>query len=146
MRALPRIRFRYAVVFVAILAAIGWLVAGPLTGNIQYFRTVSEAVESEQADRAADRRFRLAGEVVEGSVRETAAGVEFEVTDGTSVASVVHRGDPPQLFADGVPVVCEGRWEGAHFASDRILIRHGNEYSPPEVDTTVPGASQPDGS
>jgi len=32
--------------------------------------------------------------------------------------------------------VCEGRWGAdAAFASDRIMIRHGNEYEAPDVDS-----------
>ena len=104
-----------------------------LSNNVVYFRTVSEAVATRQSD--GDDRFRMAGEVVPGSVQETATGVSFEVTDGEKTAKVVHVGDPPSLFEDGAPVVCEGRWGAdAVFASDRIMIRHGNEYEPPDVD------------
>ena len=41
---------------------------------------------------------------------------------------VHHRGDPPELFKAGVPVVLEGRWQGDFFASDRILIKHDENY------------------
>lgn len=117
---------------VAVAAIVGLTVA--LSQNVVYFRTVSEAV-AERADGGGDGRFRMAGEVVAGSVTETRDGVRFEVTDGAETAAVVHRGDPPDLFQDGIPVVCEGRWgDGEAFASDRILIRHGNEYEPPSVD------------
>lgn len=105
-----------------------------LSKNVVYFRTVSEAVASRDTD--GGRRFRMAGEVVPGTVTETATGVRFEITDGKETALVVHRGDPPSLFEDGAPVVCEGRWGSkAVFESDRIMIRHGNEYQPPHVDS-----------
>ena len=118
------------------LAAIIIVVLGVvLSKNVVYFRTVSEAVR-ERADGDDDGRFRLAGEVVPGSISETARGVRFEVTDGKATAEVVHRGDPPDLFKAGAPVVCEGRWsDGVAFTSDRILIKHGNEYEPPDVDS-----------
>jgi len=120
-----------AVCAVAVVAIVGLAVA--LSQNVVYFRTVSEAVD-EHDDGGGGGRFRMAGEVVPGSVAETSNGVRFEVTDGKATAEVVHRGDPPDLFKDGAPVVCEGSWrEGGTFASDRILIRHGNEYEPPEV-------------
>lgn len=127
-------RGRYLLAAAVCLAAVGWLVFGQLSENVTYFRTVSEA----RAERD-DGRFRLMGEVVSGSVRETGEGVHFEVTDGAQVAAVVHRGDPPQLFAGGVPVVCEGRWRGEVFESDRIMIRHGNEYRPPNVEQPAGG-------
>jgi cytochrome c-type biogenesis protein CcmE len=108
-----------------------------LSKNVVYFRTVSEAVE-ERAGGGGDGRLRLAGEVVPGSVTETDRGVRFEVTDGQATTQVVHRGDPPDLFEEGAPVVCEGRWrddDADVFASDRILIKHGSEYEPPDVDS-----------
>ena len=121
-----------AVCAVAVVAIVGLAVA--LSQNVVYFRTVSEAVD-EHADGGGDGRFRMAGEVVPGSVEETRGGVRFEVTDGEATAAIVHEGDPPDLFRAGAPVVCEGRWgDGDTFESDRILIRHGNEYDPPEVD------------
>jgi cytochrome c-type biogenesis protein CcmE len=109
-----------------------------LSNNVVYFRTVSEAVHS-RADQGTSR-FRLAGAVVDGSVHETRRGVRFEVTDGKNLVSVDHTGDPPDLFKEGAPVVCEGHWastaRNAVFDSDRILIKHGNDYEPPKVDTS----------
>ena len=118
---------------VAIVAIVVLTVV--LSNNVVYFRTVSEAVSERKSD--GDRRFRIAGKVVPGTVEETARGVDFEITDGKATVAVVHRGDPPSLFKAGAPVVCEGRWtSGAAFASDRIMIRHGSEYKPPKVDVS----------
>lgn len=138
----PR-RLRYVVLGIVCVGAIVALLFGALARNVVYFRTVTEAVDRRVDE--GDRRLRVAGEVVPGSVVESADGVEFELTDGTTTIRVVHRGDPPQLFADGVPIVSEGKWGAADaFASDRILIRHGNEYKPPSVDSDkAPAASTP---
>jgi cytochrome c-type biogenesis protein CcmE len=114
---------------VAAVVAIVVLVVA-LSQNIQYFRTVSEAV----GHRSDTSQFRMAGAVVNGSIRSTAAGVDFKITDGKATALVVQHGDPPQLFKDGAPVVCEGHWgHDGRFVSDRILIKHGNDYRPPAV-------------
>ena len=85
-------------------------------------------------------RFRLAGAVVPGSIDETPRGVQFELTDGKKTVAVVHRGDPPELFknerAGGRARAAGPRCDaGAPFDSDRIMIKHGNEYEPPKVDT-----------
>ena len=115
-----------AVIAIVVLAVV-------LSENVVYFRTVSEAVAQRQSQ--GDDRFRLAGEVVPGSINETNDGVRFRVTDGKSTATIVHVGDPPELFKPGAPVVCEGHWgRGRAFDSDRIMIRHGNDYEPPDVD------------
>ena len=60
----------------------------------------------------------------------------LQPTDGTARVKVLHHGDPPELFKDGIPVVCEGRWQGDTFESDRIMIKHGAEYRPPSVDAS----------
>jgi cytochrome c-type biogenesis protein CcmE len=115
-----------AVVAIVVLAVV-------LSENVVYFRTVSEAVANRRAQ--GHDRFRLAGKVVPGSIAETAKGVRFRVTDGKATATVVHIGDPPDLFKAGAPIVCEGRWgTGSEFDSDRIMIRHGNDYQPPKVE------------
>ncbi|HET7721591.1 MAG TPA: cytochrome c maturation protein CcmE, partial [Acidimicrobiales bacterium] len=62
-------------------------------------------------------------------------GVSFKVTEGGETVSVVHRGDPGDLFKDGAPVVCEGRFaKGGVFESDRLMIKHGAEYRPPPAE------------
>lgn len=135
-------RTRYIVAAVICVLVVGGLLWFGLSRNIVYFRTASEAVNTRTATGSA--RFRLAGAVVPGSVRETADGVEFQVTDGATTVPVVHKGDPPELFKEGAPVVCEGNWsKGAAFDSDRIMIKHGNEYTPPTVSITTPTPAAP---
>jgi cytochrome c-type biogenesis protein CcmE len=130
-------RTRYIVAGAVCAAAIIVIVVlgVVLSNNVVYFRTVSEAVS--ERDSTGDDRFRMAGEVVPGSIEETADGVRFDVTEGGDTVTVVHAGDPPDLFKDGAPVVCEGTWESGGalvFDSDRILIKHDNEYKPPDAD------------
>ena len=111
-----------------------------LSANVVYFRTVSEAVARRPDD--GSKRFRIAGQVVRGTVMEGAGRVEFEITDGKAAVTVVHHGDTPALFKDDVPVVCEGRWgSGRNFASDRILIKHGSAYEPPKVKSKRAGST-----
>ena len=133
MTDLRRRRRAWIAVGMCVAALVAIVALGVvLSENVVYFRTVSEAV-AQRTEQGSDR-FRLAGEVVPGTIREVRRGVRFEVTDGEATASVLHRGDPPDLFEDGAPVVCEGKWGRAAFDSDRIMIRHGNEYTPPDVD------------
>ena len=127
-------RLRYIVAGGLCAGAVVFLLVGGLSRNIIYFRTTSEAVRDRTEQ--GTNRFRLMGAVVTGSQRPTNDGVAFEVTDGVERVKVVHHGSPPELFKDGVPVVCEGRWKGDVFDSDRIMIKHGSEYRPPAVDAS----------
>jgi len=138
-RVVPRRRARYIVAVggcvIAVIAIA--LLAVELSGNVVYFRTVSEAVHDRKD--LGTSRFRLAGAVVPGTIVETKRGVDFQVTDGKHTVTVDHTGDPPDLFKPKAPVVVEGHWASraldAPFASDRILIKHGNDYEPPKVNT-----------
>jgi cytochrome c-type biogenesis protein CcmE len=127
------VRLRWWVCAVVCLGAVAWLLTAGLASNVQYFQTASEAV----ADRTADgtQTLRLAGAVVPGSIRQSATGVDFAVTDGHATVQVDHEGSSPELFAAGAPVVCQGHWAGQVFDSDLILIKHGSDYRPPKVTT-----------
>lgn len=129
-----RPRYIGAAVICGLTVIVGVVLVVVLSQNVVYFRTVSEAVHDRKGQ--GSDRFRLAGAVVPGSVKQTGHGVDFEVTDGKQTVKVVHQGDPPELFKPKAPVLCEGRWgRGLTFDSDRILIRHGAKYEPPKVNT-----------
>lgn len=130
-------RLRAFTVPVAGLAAVlgGVLVFGDLGGELVYYRTPTEAVE-QRRDGTDDRRFRLAGTVVEDSVVPSGTGsVAFTVTDGVTTVDVAHTGAPPQLFRDGIEVVVEGAWQDERFTSDTMLVKHDEEYYPPDAET-----------
>ena len=122
----PGGRRRAWIAVALIAAALGFLVFRGLGDATVYFLTADEAVSQRNA--LGDRRFRVEGEVVPGSVRRGAQGVTFRIREGGVTVDVLHRGDPPELFQPGIPVVLEGRWEGERFGSDRILVRHTEEY------------------
>jgi cytochrome c-type biogenesis protein CcmE len=122
----PARRWRPVVAGLVAAVAVGVLLWQGLGSATVYFKTASEAVA--QRDELGDRRFRLEGVVVDGSRRAADGIVEFQVEEDGVRVDVVHRGDPPELFQDSIPVVLEGRWQGDHFSSDRILVKHTSEY------------------
>jgi len=122
-----------------VLAALGFLVFQGLGNATLYFRTADEAVA--QRSQLGERRFRIEGDVVDGSVQQSGNDVSFVLTSKSVEVPVRHKGDPPELFRPGIPVVLEGRFEGDHFASDRILVKHSETYvadNPDRVQTTSP--------
>ncbi len=132
-------RSRLWIAGVVVIAALGFLVFQGLGNATLYFRTADEAVA--QRAELGDRRFRIEGDVVDGSVRQTGDDVTFTLTKNAVEVPVRHRGDPPELFRPGIPVVLEGRFRGDHFSSDRIMVRHSETYvaeNPERVANTVP--------
>ena len=132
-------KWRIAAVVVVIAAAIGFLVFKGLGDATVYFKTADEAV-AEKED-LGDRRFRVEGAVVTGSIQQTAAGIRFEIISAGEVVPVRYDGnEPPELFKEGIPVVLEGHWDGDVYASDQILVKHTSEYreeNPDRVDDYV---------
>lgn len=124
---------------VVVLGALGFLVYQGLGNATLYFRTADEAVA--QRAELGDRRFRIEGDVVAGSVAQVGQDVTFRIASNGVEVPIVHRGDPPELFQPGIPVVLEGRFQGELFASDRILVKHSETYvaeNPERVANTVP--------
>ena len=123
---------------IVVLAALGFLVFQGLGNATMYFRTADEAVA--QREQLGDRRFRIEGDVIDGSVRQVGNDVSFTLVKNNVQVPVQHKGDPPELFRPGIPVVLEGRFQGDHFASDRILVKHSETYvakNPERVTTTL---------
>lgn len=107
-----------------------------------FFLNADEAVAQKQD--LADKRFRLQGTVVPGSVTRTADGVSFAVTYKGVQVPVDHVGDPPQLFQPDIPVVLEGHWNDSQtaFASDRIMVKHTEEYDAKNPERLTDAESQ----
>lgn len=122
-----------------VAVALGLLVFKGLGNATLYFRTADEAVA--QRDVLGDKRFRIQGNVVAGTVQQVDNDVAFDISSNDAVVHVRHRGDPPELFKPGIPVVLEGRFQGNDFASDRILVKHSETYvaeHPERVTSTLP--------
>lgn len=132
-------KLRIIAVVVIVLGAIAFLVFKGLGDATVYFKTADEAVAEK--DELGDRRFRVEGAVVTGSVRDVGDAVEFEIISAGEVVPVVYNGnEPPELFREGIPVVLEGRWDGDVYASDLIMVKHTTEYreqNPDRVDEYV---------
>lgn len=130
-----------------VLGALGFIAVKSLGDASMFFYNADEAVAHR--DDLGDRRFRLQGTVEEGSVHQTAGTVEFVVFFGGAEVDVVHQGDPPELFQPNIPVVLEGRWDGDHFASDRIMVKHSSSYAEENPDrlepVDAPAADDPSG-
>jgi cytochrome c-type biogenesis protein CcmE len=125
-----------------VLAALGFLVFRGLGNATLYFRTADEAVA--QREQLGERRFRIEGTVVAGSVSSSGGVVFFRIAGDREQVNIVHRGDPPELFKPGIPVVLEGRFQDGGFASDRMLVKHTESYvaDHPERVTSVPADSR----
>lgn len=114
-----------------VVALVIALIVTNLSSGLTYYLYPSEAI-AQRGDFPDGTRFRLAGDVVEGSIVETGDELSFVVSDGIDEVTVDMDGRVPPLFADGVPVLVEGAWLADRFAADEAVIRHDENYSVPE--------------
>lgn len=128
-RRFDRSRLRLGVVIAVICGALAFLVFQGLDNATQFYRDADDAVAA-RAD-LGSKRFRLQGVVRPGSITDVGPDVHFEVEYNCVVVPVEHEGTRPSLFKDGIPVVLEGAFLAGTeqtFASDRIIVRHTEEY------------------
>ena len=100
-----------------------------LFGNIVYYWSPTELV----AHTDSQGMVRLGGMVVPGTLnwdRENKRAT-FAITDGQTQVPVRCTGNPPQMFREGIGVVVEGQMVDGVFHTDRVMVKHSNEYRAP---------------
>lgn len=87
---------------------------------------------------APDRRLRVGGMVVEGSIlRGAGETVRFAVTDYAETVEVTFTGVLPDLFGEGQGAVAEGYFRGGVFEADEVLAKHDETYMPKNISDTL---------
>jgi len=124
----------------ALLVAGGMLAVVALGGigqNLVYYWTPTEMLA--QGGKAYGATIRLGGLVQPGSINWDARHTEltFRVASDPNPNSpsvlVKARETPPQMFREGIGIVVEGTFDRSQvFTSNRLMVKHSNEYRPPK--------------
>jgi len=133
MRLRKRQRLLLVAAAAVLLGGATGLVLLALSDSIAFFVTPSD-IAAHKVD--VDRRFRLGGLVVPGSVERSGedGAVAFALTDQAHEVRVRYRGLLPDLFREGQGIVAQGRLAGdGVFMADEVLAKHDENYMPPEV-------------
>ncbi len=112
---------------------MAYLAFGGIGENLVYYWSPTELREA--GPRAFGASVRLGGLVEPGSVERQPDGLtmSFAVTDGKASVSVVAKTVPPAMFREGIGVVVEGTMvRDGHFETQRLMVKHDNEYRAPE--------------
>ena len=124
--------FSVGAILVATTALL-YLSFGGIGENLVYYWTPTEM--ADHGDEAVGAQIRLGGVVEAGSLKwdKESNDLTFRVSDGDHAVAVEGRSIPPQMFREDVGVVVEGtlRTDGV-FVSDRLLVKHDNQYQAPE--------------
>ena len=132
--------------FMLLFATAAALVLAAFEENIVFFYSPTELARiMEQQPIPPERRLRIGGLVVEGSVGRDTDGVTitFRVTDTVEVVPVKFRGLLPDLFREGQGIVAEGSMaRDGTFVASEVLAKHDETYMPKEVAEALKAAGQ----
>lgn len=117
----------------AVLALAAALVLSALEDSVVYFYGPTD-LQSKPLD---NRRIRVGGLVVEGSVAINGKETRFAVSDGKNDVTIKYEGALPDLFREGQGIIAEGIYDGTGFTADTVLAKHDETYMPKEVAETL---------
>lgn len=112
--------------------ALGYISFSDMGEDLVYYWSPTELLAR---DDAMNHIVRLGGQVEPGSIDwdKEAQTVAFTLSDGEASVPVFSTGNPPQMFRDNIGVVVEGSLDGKGvFQTDKIMVKHSNEYKAPE--------------
>jgi cytochrome c-type biogenesis protein CcmE len=135
-------RTRLMIAAFVVLAALAFLVFRGLGNATLYFRTADEAI-AHRTD-LGERRFRLEGTVVPGTIQQVGETTNFSVTSKGVTVDVHNSGQPVGIFREDIPVVLEGHFAAGSnlFQSDRIMVKHSADYQEEHPDRVTGAAGQ----
>ena len=106
------------------------LILYSLNSNLDYFFTPSE-LKSQNIP--SDKRVKLGGMVMKGSVERISSQISFVVTDYESSLKVIYEGIVPDLFKEESGVVVLGFYKNEIVYAEEVLAKHDENYMPPNI-------------
>jgi cytochrome c-type biogenesis protein CcmE len=127
----------------ALFAVAVGLTSWALRENLNAFYAPADVVGGKAP---VDRRIRVGGLVVKGSVQRSAESlhVEFQLTDGAGTFTVGYDGILPDLFREGQGILATGKLGAdGRFVAEEVLAKHDEKYMPPEIKEAMEKGGHP---
>jgi len=122
----------YSILFVLLFSVSGIsLILYSLNSNLDYFFTPTEL---KQQKISSDKRIKLGGMVLKGSVERESSQISFVVTDYENSLRVIYDGIVPDLFKEESGVVVLGFYKDDMVFAEEVLAKHDENYMPPNLD------------
>ena len=113
-------------------SALGsFLIIRALDSNLDFFFTPSELFKEELPN---NKRIKVGGMVLEGSVTRDKTNISFVITDYEGSINVEFDGLVPDLFKEGSGVVVLGYLKDKTLIAEDVLAKHDENYMPPSID------------
>ena len=120
------------VLLILTTSALGsFLIIRALDSNLDFFFTPSELFKEEIPN---NKRIKVGGMVLEGSVTRDKTNISFVITDYEGSIDVEFDGLVPDLFKEGSGVVVLGYLKDKTLIAEDVLAKHDENYMPPSID------------
>jgi len=121
----------YSILFVLLFSVSGIsLILYSLNSNLDYFFTPTEL---KDRNIPADKRIKVGGMVLSGSVERISSSISFVITDYENSIKVEYEGIVPDLFKEDSGVVVLGNLKDKILYAEEVLAKHDENYMPPNI-------------
>ena len=129
----PQRKRRLTTVFLILISSAfgSFLIIKALDSNLDFFFTPSELYAQNIPD---NKRIKVGGMVLEGSVKRDKTNIIFEITDYKNSITVNFNGIVPDLFQEGSGVVVLGYMNKDVILAEEVLAKHDENYMPPNLE------------
>ena len=122
----------YSILFVLLFSVSGIsLILYSLNSNLDYFFTPTELKDNNIP---ADKRIKVGGMVLSGSVERISSSISFVITDYENSIKVEYEGIVPDLFKEDSGVVVLGNLRDKILYAEEVLAKHDENYMPPNIE------------
>ena len=131
-------KLKFVVGSAIILGVLVWLGISGVQESKTYYATIPEL--RAQGDDAYQKRLRVAGEVVPGSIRRQDRQVRFQIHQGQDRLEVVYVGQEPlpDTLVDDAQAIVTGQYTPEHsFVAEKVQAKCASKYE------ALPPGAQP---
>ena len=122
----------YSILFVFLFSVSGIsLILYSLNSNLDYFFSPTEL---KDRNIPADKRIKVGGMVLSGSVERISSSISFIITDYENSIKVEYEGIVPDLFKEDSGVVVLGNLRDKILYAEEVLAKHDENYMPPNIE------------
>ena len=124
---MPKAKFIIAILGLSIVA-IGWMVLDFESEEVPFI-SVADLLELHES--FSQEKFRLGGNVIEGSIQysKDKLDISFNLKQGDATLPVTHHSAAvPDLFKDGSQVIVEGVYNEGIFVAENLMTKCASRY------------------
>tara|TARA_B100000941_G_C28486246_1_gene545153 strand:+ start:127 stop:537 length:411 start_codon:yes stop_codon:yes gene_type:complete len=121
--------YNICIVILFSMSGVG-LILYSLNSNLDYFFTPTEL---KNKTIPVDKRIKVGGMVLKGSVERISSKVSFTITDYNNSVNVEYEGIVPDLFKEESGVVVLGYLKNQMVFAEEVLAKHDENYMPPSL-------------